>query len=38
LTRLFSERFVPSIRAKGWCREKTAPNGYKGCAAPAFSP
>jgi hypothetical protein len=38
LTRLFDERFVRSILTKGWCREKTAPNGYKGCAAPAFSP
>jgi hypothetical protein len=37
LARIFDERFVPSILAKGWCREKTAPNGYKGCPAPAFS-
>jgi hypothetical protein len=37
LTRIFDERFVPSILPKGWCREKTAPNGYKGCPVPAFS-
>ena len=37
LTRIFEERFVPSILPKGWCREKTAPNGYKGCPIPAFS-
>jgi hypothetical protein len=37
LTRIFDERFLPSIRPKGWCREKTAPNGYKGCPVPAFS-
>jgi hypothetical protein len=36
LTRIFDERFLPSIRPKGWCREKTAPNGYKGCPDPAF--
>jgi hypothetical protein len=36
LTRIFNERFVPSILPKGWCREKTAPNGYKGCPAPAW--
>jgi hypothetical protein len=36
LTRIFNERFVPSILTKGWCREKTAPNGYKGCPAPAW--
>lgn len=36
LTRLFDERFVPSILPKGFCREKTAPNGYKGCPAPAW--
>jgi hypothetical protein len=36
LTRVFDERFVPSIKLKGWCREKTAPNGYKGCPAPAW--
>jgi hypothetical protein len=37
LTRIFDERFMPSILPKGWCREKTAPNGYKGCPVPAFS-
>jgi len=37
LARIFDERFVPSILPKGWCREKTAPNGYKGCPVPAFS-
>ena len=36
LTRLFDERFVRSILPKGFCREKTAPNGYKGCPAPAW--
>jgi hypothetical protein len=37
LARIFDERFVPSILPKGWCREKTAPNGYKGCPVPTFS-
>ena len=36
LTRLFDERFMQSILLKGWCREKTAPNSYKGCPAPAW--
>ena len=36
LTRIFDERFVPSILPKGWCREKTAPNGYKGARSHYF--
>jgi hypothetical protein len=37
LIRIFDERFLPSILPnKSWCREKTAPNGYKGCDVPDF--